>query len=260
MKKAKKILALLLCAVLLVGATVAGTVAYLTDKDDVTNTFTVGNVQIKLDEAVVDKETGKATVPAERTEVGNTSVRMIPGRTIDKDPTVTVLKDSEDCYVRVKVTVDLSKSWNPEAAKAAGWMTDGQDFADAFSSWASSFAGNYFATGSTVGFNKEDWDLVSTAVDANDKTITYILNYKDVATYDIVSKDTSDTVLDPVFDKVVASKNLTNAQLALLQGMEIKVEAYAIQAEGFEATGTVGDADYKTAEQNAWAAFDSQGS
>ena len=42
MKKAKKILALLLCAVLLVGATIAGTVAYLTDEKAVVNTFTVG--------------------------------------------------------------------------------------------------------------------------------------------------------------------------------------------------------------------------
>ena len=97
MKNAKKVLALLLCAVLLVGASVAGTLAFLTDTDDVLNTFTIGNVQIKLDEPVVNPETGKAVEPAERTEEGNTEVRMIPGRPIDKEPTVTVLTDSEDC-------------------------------------------------------------------------------------------------------------------------------------------------------------------
>ena len=43
MKNAKKVLLLVLCAVLLVGASVAGTVAYLTATDSVENTFTVGN-------------------------------------------------------------------------------------------------------------------------------------------------------------------------------------------------------------------------
>lgn len=260
MKKAKKILALLLCAVLLVGATVAGTVAYLTDKDDVTNTFTVGNVQIKLDEAVVDKETGKATVPAERTEVGNTSVRMIPGRTIDKDPTVTVLKDSEDCYVRVKVTVVLSESWDHEVAKAAWGWVETEDFDTFFETWAGTFAGNYLATGDMVGFNTVNWKVADPVADSDAKTITYILNYK-TDTNNIfkknsgTNKDTGDNmVLEAIFTKVSVPQNLTNAQLALLEGMEIKVEAHAIQAEGFVA------ADGMTAEQNAWDTFDGKSS
>ena len=43
-KKAKKVVALLLCAVLLVVGSVTGTMAYLTANDTVTNTFTVGKV------------------------------------------------------------------------------------------------------------------------------------------------------------------------------------------------------------------------
>lgn len=249
MKKAKKILVLLLCAVLLVGASIAGTVAYLKDSKEVTNTFTVGKVQIKLDEAVVNSESGEK-VGDSRTENGNTAVRLIPGRSITKDPTVTVLKDSEDCYVRVKVTVDLSNAWKPEAAKAAGWMTDEQNFADAFKSWAQGFAGNYLVAGSVPGFNYTDWELSGTEIDPDAQKITYTLDYKNGTTNNIVSKNTTgNTVLSAVFDKVVASKDLTNAQLALLQGMEIKVEAYAIQAEGFEAEGVM------TAQQNAWIAF-----
>ena len=49
MKNGKKALLLAACAVLLVVATIFGTVAYLTDKDTVNNTFTVGKVDIKLD-------------------------------------------------------------------------------------------------------------------------------------------------------------------------------------------------------------------
>lgn len=258
MKKLTKTLLLVLCAILLVAGSVLGTVAYLTDRQDVTNTFTVGNVQIKLDEAVVDAETGKAYDLKVRTEEGNPDVLLVPGRTIDKDPTVTVLKDSEDCYVRVKVTVDLP-NWTPDAAKLAGWMTDKQNFADAFSEWAKNFDEQYLShivhDTTEHGFNPVDWKLSWTELDPNAKTITYVLTYKTSDKSNIVRKNIDDnTVLNPVFDKVVAPTNLTNAQLALLEGMEIKVEAHAIQAEGFTETRTE-DATVP-AEQNAWMAFD----
>ena len=253
MKRLTKTLLLVLCAILLVAGSVLGTVAFLTDSKEVENTFTVGNVQIKLDEAVVDQETGAATT--ERTEDGNTAVRLIPGRSITKDPTVTVLKDSEDCYVRVKVTVDLSANLTTDTAKAAGWITDEQGFDDAFKDWAERFAGNYFRTGIMVGFNTANWELVKTAINSDERTITYYINYRNSDSSNIVRKSASDTKLPAVFEQVVAPANLTNDQLALLQGMKIKVEAHAIQAEGFTATGTEGDPDYKTAEQNAWKEF-----
>lgn len=255
MKKAKKIVVLLLCALLLIGASVAGTMAYLTDNQDVTNTFTIGKVKIKLDEAVVDPETGAAVVDPEtgaatleRTEDGNTDVRLIPGRSITKDPTVTVLKDSEDCYVRVKVTVALP-NWTPDKAELAGWKTDEQEFDDAFRDWAGIFAGNYFRTGIMVGFNTANWELVKTDIKPDNKTITYYLTYKNSESLKIVPKSASDTKLPAVFDKVEAPKTLTKDQLALLKDMEIEVEAHAIQAEGFV------DAGGKSAEVNAWEAF-----
>lgn len=92
MKNSKPIV-LALCAVLLVAATVFGTVAYLTDNAAVVNTFTVGQVKLRLDEAKVDAG-GKPT--GERTEIGN-SYHLIPGVTYTKDPTVTVLGNSEEC-------------------------------------------------------------------------------------------------------------------------------------------------------------------
>ena len=52
MKKVK-VLLLSLCAVLLVAASVLGTLAYLTSQDTVVNTFTVGKVKTTLDEADV---------------------------------------------------------------------------------------------------------------------------------------------------------------------------------------------------------------
>ena len=80
-----KVIAALLAVVLLVGATIGGTIAWLTaSTEKVENTFTVGNIDITLTETTED-------------------YKMIPGYTIDKDPVVTVKEGSEDCWVFVKV-------------------------------------------------------------------------------------------------------------------------------------------------------------
>ena len=109
MKKAKKVLLLALCAVLLVGATIAGTVAYLTAKTtEVKNTFTSGNVAIDLKEYAVDPQTGKKDTTDIVTGLEN--LKLIPGREIEKNPFVTVPSTSEDCYVFVKIVNGLGKA------------------------------------------------------------------------------------------------------------------------------------------------------
>ena len=103
-KMLRKVLVTMCSAVLLVGATVGVTVAYLTSTTQVVkNTFTIGNVAITLDEALVDEYGEKQG--EERTEDGN-EYRLVPKHTYVKDPTVTVKKDSDEAYVRVLVTVN----------------------------------------------------------------------------------------------------------------------------------------------------------
>ena len=99
----KKIVSVCLVVCLLATAIIGTTLAYFTDKTEaVTNTFTVGNVDIEL---------------AENT--GN-NYKMIPGTTLDKDPKVTVKGGSEDCYVFVKVEeTDLTDYITYEIAE--GW-------------------------------------------------------------------------------------------------------------------------------------------
>ena len=93
----KKGLALVLALALMVVGAVGGTLAWLTAKSDtVTNTFTTSNITVKLEE----KEGAAVT--------GGKEFKMIPGYTIRKDPTVTVLANSEDCFLFVK----LDKSTN----------------------------------------------------------------------------------------------------------------------------------------------------
>ena len=84
----KKLLAASLVIALLAIAVVGGSLAWLQDSKAVTNTFTVGQVKIDL------------------TEPGwSDNAKLVPGAEIAKDPTVTVMANSEKCKVYVKVEV-----------------------------------------------------------------------------------------------------------------------------------------------------------
>lgn len=126
MKTVRKSLILAACAIMLVCATIAGTLAYLTSTDTVTNTFTVGNVSITLDEAKVDKN-GEAVTPEERVDAN--TYKLLPGQTYTKDPVIHVSGTSEDCYVFVKVTNNISAveaagdSTIAKQLEANGWKT-----------------------------------------------------------------------------------------------------------------------------------------
>lgn len=125
-KKLRKFLTLFCCAALLVCMTIAGTVAYLTSQDTVTNTFTVGNVKITLDETDVDNST-----PNKDRDQAN-SYKLLPGHEYTKDPIVHVDANSEDCYLFVKVANEIAAiedSANTVALQMAakGWKAvDGQ--------------------------------------------------------------------------------------------------------------------------------------
>lgn len=110
-KTTKKVLALASSAVLLVSASVMGTMAYLTHTTEtVTNTFSVGKVtfggenEAGLDEADVDLY-GKVE---STTRVQENQYKLIPGHEYTKDPTVHIGDDSEDCWLFVKVENDIA--------------------------------------------------------------------------------------------------------------------------------------------------------
>lgn len=95
-----KPLALLLALALVVGGVVGGTIAWLTAQTNaVTNTFTVGDIDIKLEETT-----------------GN-DYPFVPGDTKTKDPKVTVLANSEKCYLFIKVTEENNIEVGPDGAK-----------------------------------------------------------------------------------------------------------------------------------------------
>lgn len=226
MKTKSKALLLTLCAVLLVAASVLGTMAYLTSTDTVTNTFTVGKVEIKLDETDVTDPNGP--------RVKANSYKLMPGTTYTKDPTVTVLKGSEESYVRMKVTFN-------NATKIIALCTD-PEYADEVTG-----AENAFPLIRMVKFveaNAAKWDgiipdnMVDTedmlgnakyfAYDKTADTLTYYFYYK--AT---VSGANGDVVLPVLFDTIKVPDWATGEQLNALNNFKITVVAEAIQAGSF---------------------------
>lgn len=102
---ATKMMFMILAVVLIVGISVGGTLAWLTaTTGPVVNTFTVGDINITLAETKSD-------------------FKMVPGNIIEKDPKVTVLKDSEACWLFVKIekstnlgdfiTYTVADGWTP---------------------------------------------------------------------------------------------------------------------------------------------------
>ena len=111
MKKTSKALLLVLCAVLLVTASVMGTMAYLTSTDTVENTFTVGKVKITMDEADVNEYGEKLNSDGELWQQGEdyadrvkgNEYKLIPSHKYVKDPVIFVHAKSEPCYLFVKL-------------------------------------------------------------------------------------------------------------------------------------------------------------
>ena len=236
MKTKSKALLLTLCAVLLVAASVLGTMAYLTSTDTVTNTFTVGKVEIKLDETDVTNPTGS--------RVTANSYKLMPGRTYTKDPTVTVLNGSDAAYVRMKVTFN-------NAAEIIALRTD-PEFADEVTGTENAFP--LMRMVNFVEANAAKWDgiipdnMVETedmlampkyfVHDAVADTLTYYFYYK--AT---VGAPDGDVVLPVLFDSIKVPGWATGEQLNALNNFQITVVAEAIQAGSFANAGA------------AWAAF-----
>ena len=109
----KKSLALVLALAMIVVCVVGGTLAWLTaTTGSVTNTFTYGDINIKLEET-------DATAAADGS--ATKEFKMIPGYTIAKDPKVTVLAGSEKCYLFVKVVKSTNFDNFMTYDMAAGW-------------------------------------------------------------------------------------------------------------------------------------------
>lgn len=104
MSKTKKLLIAAVCLVAILTSAVVGTIAWLTDKTaTVTNTFSPSTIDLELDES------------------DDLVLKMVPGKTITKDPVVTVKKNSEACWLFVKIEKTNGFDNFMAYAIAGGW-------------------------------------------------------------------------------------------------------------------------------------------
>jgi predicted ribosomally synthesized peptide with SipW-like signal peptide len=210
----KKIFAIALCVAMLAIVLVSGTMAYFTDTQEKTNTFTMGKVDIELTEpSYVPGDDGK--------------LKVFPGQTYPKDPTITVASDSENCYL--VATVTISQRSNLHKLYANDTTGVKQD-------WGLSLAGKgglvsggiaaYTAVGAeengTFGTLLGEKVFLTYAEDSVADTITYTFYFKDI------HKAGDKEVL---FTDVAIPTIIDNGDLD--GDLNITVNAYAIQAVGF---------------------------
>lgn len=188
MNAKKKIVSIALAAALAATAIVGSSLAYFTDTEEKTNTFTVGNVDITL------------TEPNWDADINNKD--LIPGKTIPKDPTITVEADSETAYTFMKVEVS-------------------EDFADLMIAYAT-------ATGKT---NPEDVVAAWFTTETRPKVMEMNLEERYVILGVLSPKAAGESVT--YFDEVKIPAEVTQKMIKADGTYEIKVTAYAIQAEGF---------------------------
>ena len=194
MTNKRKALMTVLAAMLLVTMSVFGTLAYLTSTDSVENTFTVGNVTITLDEALVDAN-GKTITGDGAARVDKNTYKLMPGHDYDKDPTVHVAANSEDCYLFVKVVDEIAAI--QDAVTVANQM------------------------------NANGWTLI----DATNGIYVYGTD-KDKEPTTVAKSATITNV--PVFKTFKIKGEVTNDLIAEYKDKKITVTAYAVQKDGFE--------------------------
>lgn len=210
--KKKSILIAGLSVMIIASMAIAGTLAYFTNTQTATNTFTVGNVAITLNEAPVSKsgDTWTADNTAARV-TENAYSNVYPGAVLPKDPTVTVNTGSSDAYVRVKATVSHATAW--KAACAEHHITD--------------------LTAIFGGYVDADWARAAITEDTTADTITYVYNYVGGAN---AGRLAAAGTTGALFTSVTIPAAFTGAELSAIganNGFTMNIVADAIQAEGF---------------------------
>ena len=211
MKTAKKALLLTVCALVLVAATVMGTLAYLTSTDKVVNTFTVGKLAIKLDEAPTD-EYGKVTNTDRNARVQGNEYKIIPNKAYSKDPIVWVQPDSEASYLFVKVEFPNNGVLTSRISEGIG--DDGYPseivWTDIFEQIGRGRPGELEGNGWQRLPGTDIFWKAAPAVPADAEEVAY-----------------------PVFQTIGVNKDATAKQMQELHDQGVNVYAYAVQQDGF---------------------------
>ena len=210
-------IAVMLVAVLVVG----GTLAYFTDTKSATNTFTMGNVKITLDESNVNDSDGDRVTSNEYTGV-------FPGIQYKKDPVVTNT-GKNGAYVRAVVTIENGMNWMGLYNENV-WTAPQ---AEAFMKLICNKMGD--------GWSLEDYDYVTNA-ERGSTDFVAVLKYDGV----LATGKATTAMFENIMLPADATTNDITTRVAQNGVFHIDVVAQAIQADGF------------TSWNDAFKAFDAQ--
>lgn len=251
-------LALILALVLVVGSAVYGTLAWLiADTDPVVNTFTYGDINLKLEETETDEKGNPVTDdngdPVKTTE-GN-DYEMLPGEKYLKDPAVTVLAGNEACWLFVK----LEKNGGVTITNGDGSTTT-YDFDDYLTytiadGWTQLYEEKCFGV---EGHEVEGVYYRFVAEGAKDTDAVY-----NVLQGDTDHPDGVITVLGTVTKDMLNALDNNGQDAANATYPSLSVTAYAVQYSGFVAEVSDGadsatNEQVNTAAQKAWEAVEAQ--
>lgn len=200
----KKITAIALVVCLVAIAIVGGSLAYFTDTKTATNTFTMGNVKITLDETDVTNPDGD--------RVTSNEYDVYPGKVVTKDPIVHNVGDNA---AWIGATVNVSNWMNICAALYPDFeYTFGQD-------------GYKASLNLLIDGLGDGWSVVE--VQAGDTFEIGTFDAKFVLKYDKIVDAGDDTTA--MFKTVTIPAGLTNESAGSFD--DIVIQAGAIQADGF---------------------------
>ena len=201
----KRFVAILLCVTLVALAAIGATFAYLTDTKTVNNTFTMGNVAIKLDETDIKNPTGD--------RVTSNEYNVYPGAVVTKDP---IVHNTGKNAAYIRATVNVSNWMNLCAAYYP-------DFGIHFPS-----AGYENSLQLLVGQLGEGWSVVGVTI--GDTFTDGAYGAKFILKYEGALAAGADTTA--MFQTVTIPAGIDNANTDSFSG--VTVVAQAIQADGFD--------------------------
>ena len=201
----KRFVAILLCVTLVALAAIGATFAYLTDSKTVNNTFTMGNVAIKLDETNVNDPTGD--------RVTSNAYNVYPGAVVTKDP---IVHNTGKNAAYIRATVNVSNWMN---LCAAYYPDFGIHFPE---------AGYEKSLELLVGQLGKGWSVVGVTI--GDTFTDGAFGAKFILKYDGALAAGADTTA--MFQTVTIPAGIDNANTESFSG--VKVVAQAIQADGFD--------------------------
>lgn len=215
----KRILTVALVVALL-ATCFGGTLAYLKDSETQLNTFTTGNVLISLDEAVVEKNAeGNLVAKGEERTEDEQSYHLFPAMTVTKDPTITVDAESENAWVAAKVIISGAALYDLIPMDGSADLININAVASGGLLAQDTIYGDY--NGLAV-FQNENYAVHQVAEGNNTWTLYIIMKAEQAANAEIL-----------LFDTLTIPAGWDNKEMALINGMNIDVQAFAVQVNGF---------------------------